>query len=99
MAEVKVNHSYVALLLCMIASTTFYWTPVERDASSTWTTDFSSQISIYWVKAALDVLDYTRRTGPGTLEDIQASTILFFLMYNTEGIVAQPPGQLTEVLF
>lgn len=84
-----VDYSHVALVLCIIASTTFYWTPVERGESLAWSAQNASQISVYWVKAALDVLDYLRRIGSCTLVDVQCYTILFFLMYNTEGMSAR----------
>lgn len=38
-----------------------------------------------WSKVALDLLDYSRRTTSGSIEDVQAYIIVSFLFYNVHG--------------
>lgn len=81
----SVEYGHVALILAIFASITFNWTPNDAQSLLSLRTDDSSQIAAYWIKAALDVIDHSRRIGTGSLEDVQAMTILFFLLYNAEG--------------
>jgi len=68
-----VESSHASLLLSIFASSAYDW---QRDAT---------KAAIFWSKAALDVLEHSRRTGRGLLEDVQASIILLFLIYKNEG--------------
>ena len=75
----------VALLLSIIASATYSWT--SRDNVGLFpTADEANSQSALWVKATLDVLDHSRRTTSGELEDIQAMIILSFVVCSLEGI-------------
>ncbi|KAG6997471.1 hypothetical protein G7Y79_00040g076360 [Physcia stellaris] len=79
-----VRPGQIALLLSILASATYSWT--SRDAGSLFfTPEQANSQSLSWIKAALDVLDYSRRKTAGSLEDIQAMIILSFLVSSLEG--------------
>ena len=79
-----VRPGQIALLLSILASATYSWT--SRDAGSLFfTPEQANSQSTSWIKAALDVLDYSRRKTAGSLEDIQAMIILSFLVSSLEG--------------
>lgn len=79
-----VRPGQIALLLSILASATYSWT--SRDAGSLFfTPEQANSQSTSWIKAALDVLDYSRRRTAGSLEDIQAMIILSFLVSSLEG--------------
>ncbi|OBT64983.1 hypothetical protein VE03_05647 [Pseudogymnoascus sp. 23342-1-I1] len=79
----KVGH--IALLLSIIASATYSWT--SRDSIKVFPTvgDADRQCPS-WIKATLDVLEYSRRTTSGAIEDIQAIIIISFVVTNLEGV-------------
>ena len=45
--------------------------------------------SIQWTKAAFECLEQSRHIGSGSMEDVQATVTVFFLMYNLEGFTAR----------
>ena len=75
----------VALLLAIIASAASFQVAVEQDELLPTTVDEAKRISIQMVKAALDVLEYIRRSAMGSVEYVQAMISIFFLMYNLGG--------------
>lgn len=83
--QVDVRPGQVALLLSILASATYSWN--IRDPGNLFPTvgDAESQ-SASWVKATLDVLEYSRRITSGSLEDIQAMIILSFVVCSLEGM-------------
>jgi Fungal specific transcription factor domain len=83
-----VESSHVALLLSIFASTAYYWTSRNDRDLLFLTLQDANQASLLWSKAALDVLEHSRRTTSGSIEDIQATVILSFLVFNLEGFSA-----------
>lgn len=85
--SVKLGH--VSLLLAILASTTFFWT--ERDMHSPLFSSVkeANQQATMWMKHALEVLEYSRLKGSNSLEDIQATIIVAFLITNLVGITPQ----------
>jgi len=82
--QVNVKPGTVALFLSIFASATYAWTLRTTDTLFT-TVDEANSQSMCWTKAAMDVLEQSRRTTSGTLEDIQAMIILSFVVCNMEG--------------
>lgn len=76
---------HVALLLAIIASSTFSWTVLDLGVIFPTVEEAQSQ-GTSWIKATLDILDYSRRVSAGSIEDIQAMVILSFSVCNIEGI-------------
>lgn len=75
----------LALLLSIIASATYSWTCHDNNRLFISSNEANRQ-STAWIKVTLDVLDYSRRSTLGTLEDIQAMIILSFLISSLEGL-------------
>ncbi|KAJ5980346.1 hypothetical protein N7481_007644 [Penicillium waksmanii] len=77
------------LLSAMITSTLFFWT--ERDTPEPL---FTSAEAAYektslWLQRTLDLLDLSRRIGSGTIEEVQATIIVGFVICNMVGISSQ----------
>ncbi|KAE8360074.1 hypothetical protein BDV27DRAFT_135130 [Aspergillus caelatus] len=75
---------HVALLLSIFATTAYMLEPKTADSL------FLNQANaiscaILWTKAALDILEYSRRNTHGSIEDVQATIILSFMIFNVEG--------------
>lgn len=49
----------------------------------------ATECSLLWTKATFDVLDHCRRTTTGSMEEIQATIIVTFLVYHLEGFSAR----------
>lgn len=49
------------------------------------TVQAARQTSVYFLRTALDVLDIIRRAGSVSLETVQASALLAFLLFHVEG--------------
>jgi hypothetical protein len=79
----------VSLLLAILSSTTFFWT--ERDMHTPLFTSVEKANSQFttWMKLALEVLEYSRRTRSDSLEDVQATIIVCFAICNVVGITSQ----------
>lgn len=83
--QVDVRPGTVALLLSILASTTFSWN--IRDPVDIFpTVDDADRQSELWVKATMDVLEYSRRMTRGALEDVQAMIVLSFVVCNLESM-------------
>jgi Fungal specific transcription factor domain len=93
-----VESSYVALLLSIFASTAYYWTSRSDCDHLFLTSQDASQASLLWSKATLDVLEHSRRTTSGSIEDIQATIILSFLVFNLEGFSARSQSLMATAL-
>ena len=93
-----VESSHVALLLSIFASTAYYWTSRNDDDLLFLSPQDANQASLLWSKAALDVLEHSRRTTSGSIEDIQATVILSFLVFNLEGFSATSRSLMSTAL-
>ncbi|OBT90022.1 hypothetical protein VE02_01624 [Pseudogymnoascus sp. 03VT05] len=81
--------AHVALLLSIFASTGYLWSSHENDELVVFSTPKVANLaSSAWSDAALDVADYSRRTSSGSIENIQATIIIEYLIYNNNGFSA-----------
>lgn len=81
--------AHIALLLSIFATTGYLWSSRENDELLVFsTTKVANLASSAWSDAALDVADYSRRTSSGSIENIQASIIIEYLIYNNNGFSA-----------
>ncbi|PVH87146.1 hypothetical protein DL98DRAFT_544932 [Cadophora sp. DSE1049] len=78
--------SHVALLLSIIASTTYSWTAIDCNGSLFPTTSEANRQTPLWIKATEDVLDYCHRTTCPSLEIVQSTIVVSFLVCNLEGL-------------
>jgi hypothetical protein len=83
--QMDVEPGTVALLLSILASTAYSWN-IRDPANIFSTVDDADRKSDLWVKATMDVLEYSRRMIRGVLEDIQAMIILSFVVCNLESM-------------
>lgn len=80
-----VEPSHVTLLMSMFATVALAMSYETRVHSLFRTTQEAHQVAILWARFAFDVMEHTRRTTGPTLEDLQAKTIMGFLLYDMEG--------------
>lgn len=83
--QVDIRPGNIALLLSILASATFSWNTRDPDYIFS-SVDEADRQSASWVKATLDVLEYSRRTTSGALEDVQAMIILSFVVCSLESM-------------
>lgn len=76
--------AHIALLLSIFASASHLWRPQDEGLIFTSGVD-ATLISSVWTKNALDVLEYSRRTTSGSIEDIQATIIISYVIHNIQG--------------
>ncbi|RJE24526.1 hypothetical protein PHISCL_03113 [Aspergillus sclerotialis] len=79
------NCSHIALLLSIFASVSHFWGPQSNGSLVFGSVEDASFMASVWSKAALDLLVYSRRTTPGSIEDVQAAIIVSFFVYNVRG--------------
>ncbi|TQW03470.1 Fungal transcriptional regulatory protein [Cordyceps javanica] len=76
----------MTLLLSMCAASTYTWSP-QDDARLLYGTVAEARAqALWWVKAALDVMDHAQRIGHTSLECIHGMVILFYVFCNIEGL-------------
>lgn len=81
--------AHIALILSIFASTGYLWSTQANDELLVFSTPkAATTASSAWTDAALDVADYSRRTSPGSIENIQATIIIEYLIYNNNGFSA-----------
>ncbi|KFY16655.1 hypothetical protein V492_01183 [Pseudogymnoascus sp. VKM F-4246] len=81
--------AHIALLLSIFASTGYLWSSHENDELYVFSSPKVANLaSSAWSDAALDVADYSRRTSSGSIENIQATIIIEYLIYNNNGFSA-----------
>ncbi|KAF2095028.1 hypothetical protein NA57DRAFT_59782 [Rhizodiscina lignyota] len=85
----QVQPGKAAFLLAMFALTAYFWRSPSNNEIVSLTEDEMILLALTWSKAALDALDYSRRTTSFTLEDAQASIIMSFVVYHIEGFSAR----------
>ena len=93
-----VQSSHVALLLSVFASTAYYCNIRDEVSLLFSTSEESNQAALTWGKAALDILDNSRRTTSGSVEDVQATIVMYFLVLSLEGFSARSRSLMTTAL-
>ncbi|KAL1955984.1 hypothetical protein VTO42DRAFT_7884 [Malbranchea cinnamomea] len=83
----KVSH--IALLLRIFASTGHLWSPNSNVETIFPSNKAAADLSSAWSRAALDILEYSRRTTAGSIEDVQAAIIVAYLVFNYPGFSSQ----------
>jgi hypothetical protein len=73
-----------ALFLSIFASAATYYQPFGESEIATTEADVLSLVRSF-SKAALNVLDHSRRTTSGTLEDVQANILMATVIYQLDG--------------
>ena len=86
-----------AIFLSMFSLSTFFYQPFHNSEVVT-TERGVFQLSKYWSKRALDLLDKSQRNGSGTVEDIQAYIMLSYVAMHLDGISARGRHLITSAL-
>ncbi len=87
-SDEPVSPGQAALLLSIFAVAAYFYQLVDNSDVATTQHD-AIRLSQVLSRGALDVLDYSRRTTPSTLEDAQASVIMSFVTYHLDGFSAR----------
>lgn len=82
----KFNPGHVALLLSILASTTYSWTSIDCSEYLFLTAAEANRQTPIWIKATEDILDYIHRATCPSLESTQSAIIALFIVCNLEGI-------------
>ncbi|KAF9893861.1 hypothetical protein FE257_010031 [Aspergillus nanangensis] len=77
--------SQVVLLLSILASSSHQWRPQGVNDLIHISPKEAIYMSSIWSNVALDLLDYLRRTTSASIETIQATGIVSYAIYNTQG--------------
>lgn len=94
-----VNTDHAALILAVFATVISYVKISDgRDAYLEGIAEDSETVFLPWFRAALDLLDHSRRVLAGSLEITQTSIILVFLDYNLEGFTSRARAILSQGL-
>jgi hypothetical protein len=78
--------AYIALLLSIIASTLYSWTARDPGVLLSLTADEVKSRTLVFLKAALDLLEYSSRASDTSLEEVQARIITSSVVCNFEGV-------------
>ncbi|KAF1811991.1 hypothetical protein P152DRAFT_466807 [Eremomyces bilateralis CBS 781.70] len=83
----SVSSGQAALLLSIFAMTCCFSSYIMQESLPPFlnSVEFASHLSTLWVKSSLDCIDHSRRARGGTVEDVQASIVLYLLVFNLEG--------------
>ncbi|KAJ4153262.1 hypothetical protein LMH87_009757 [Akanthomyces muscarius] len=76
----------MTMLLSMCAAATYTWSPQDDARLLFGTVAEARAQALWWVKAALDVMDHAQRIGHASLECIHGMVILFYVFCNIEGL-------------
>lgn len=94
-----VNTDHAALILAIFATVISYVKMSDdSDPRLMEVSKESELVFLPWFRAALDLLDHSRRVLPGSLEIAQTAIILVFLDYNLEGFTSRARAILSQGL-
>jgi hypothetical protein len=88
------NHQPIALgsmclILSVLAAAAYSLSSIYVRTALFPNSDMAMQACLSWTQAALDVLEHSRRSESGSVEEVQALIVLTFLIYNLEGFSAR----------
>ena len=80
----------VCLLLAIITSTTFFWGPRDLSTRPLFSSiEEASEQSSAWLKRTLELLEFSHRAASKTIEVVQATIIVGFVICNLVGISSE----------
>ena len=80
----RIEPNDAVLISSILASISSYWSPAEPTGIFD-TVQSACNATHHWLKTTLDILEHVKRTSSATLETVQASAVLAFLIYHMEG--------------
>ncbi|KAL2063343.1 hypothetical protein VTL71DRAFT_5148 [Oculimacula yallundae] len=96
--HVQSRTGHVALLLSILASTTYSWTAIDCNTSLFPTATEATRQTPLWIKATEDVLDHIHRTTHPSLESAQSAIITLFLVCNLEDLAQRFRSLLSSAI-
>lgn len=84
-AAIQARVSDIALLLSILASASHLWKPQRSKCLIFLSTTEAAAMSLTWTNAALDVLEYSKRTSATLIAQLQATIVISYLVYNSQG--------------
>ncbi|PLN77659.1 hypothetical protein BDW42DRAFT_202522 [Aspergillus taichungensis] len=75
----------IALLLSILASASHLWRPQRSKCLVFLSAKEAASMSLIWSNAALDILEYSKRTTAASIEDLQATIVISYVIYNSQG--------------
>lgn len=94
----KLVPGQLALFLAILASAAAIYQFFAGDVPLELSISDASQASLYWTNSALEMLEISRRTCEGVIEDIQSTILLSFLLYHLEGFSARARGLFASAI-
>lgn len=79
------NVADITLLLSMLASASQLWKPQTNKYLVFFSAKEAASMSLIWSNAALDILAYSMRNSAASIEDLQATIIISYVIYNSQG--------------
>lgn len=86
-----------ALMLAVFTMSMYFSLPGVDELSGTDDPE-NFTLAKAWAKGALDVLDHSRRTSSGSLEDAQASILMSFVLFHYDGLSARGRAMVTNAV-
>ncbi|KAF5488873.1 putative transcription factor lepB [Colletotrichum fructicola] len=74
-----------ALILSIAATSAFFFNENSKAFSTFASSEDATQAALAWFRSALNILDQSQQITYGCLAEVQARTILAYLIYNFEG--------------
>lgn len=81
----RVEPNETVLLLTIMTSIASCWGLSDCSSSIFETKQTAINVAVLWLRAALDILEHVRRSASASLETVQASIVIIFLIYHIEG--------------
>ncbi|KAJ3491666.1 hypothetical protein NLG97_g5551 [Lecanicillium saksenae] len=75
----------IALLLSVLASASHLWRPQRSRCLVFLSAKEAAFVSSMWINTALDILDHSRRTTAASIEVLQASIVISYVIFNSQG--------------
>lgn len=75
----------IALLLSILASASHLWRPQRSKCLVFLSAKEAASMSLVWSNAALDILEYSKRTTVASIECLQAMVVISYVIYNSQG--------------
>ncbi|KAJ9631306.1 hypothetical protein H2204_008248 [Knufia peltigerae] len=87
--RLSIAYGQLALLLTVFASSAAMFSHFSCDRIAQFPPSSAAHASLVWANSALEVMEFSRRTAAGGLEEIQAAILMAFLLYHVEGFSAR----------
>lgn len=81
--------AHAALILGIAATSAFFFTEGSQVNGAFETLEEATHAAVTWFKSSLNILGKSQANACGSLEEVQARSILAYLVYNMEGCSAR----------